>query len=71
MKGLGLGFSCKLYNVAGWGNRRNKNRFCEEAIVKYLDDMADIYIALARLEKSEKRWSLDDLESRFLNVAWI
>ena len=41
---------------------RTKTFYAKEAIVKYLDEMEDTYIALDRLEKPEKRWSLDDLE---------
>ena len=41
---------------------RTKTFYAKEAIVKYLDEMEDTYIALNRLEKPAKRWSLDDLE---------
>ncbi len=42
---------------------RTKTFYAKEAIVKYLSEMEDTYIALNRLEKPEKRWSLDDLET--------
>ena len=42
---------------------RTKTFYAKEAIVKYLDEMEDAYIALDRLDKPGKRWSLDDLES--------
>lgn len=41
---------------------RTKTFYAKEAIVKYLDEMEDTYIALNRLEKPAKRWSIDDLE---------
>ncbi len=42
---------------------RTKTFYAKEAILKFLDEMEDSYIALDRLEKPEKRWSLDDLEN--------
>ncbi|MBL0709427.1 MAG: TraY domain-containing protein [Colwellia sp.] len=41
---------------------RTKTFYAKEAIVKYLDEMEDAYIALTRLEQPKKRWSLSDLE---------
>ena len=43
---------------------RTKTFYAKEAIIKYLDEMEDSYIALNRLEKPAKRWSLDDLEQK-------
>ena len=42
---------------------RTKTFYAKEAIVKYLDEMEDAYIALDRLEKPHKRWTLDELEN--------
>ncbi|MBL4868335.1 MAG: TraY domain-containing protein [Pseudomonadales bacterium] len=41
---------------------RTKTFYVREAILEHLDEMEDKYLALSRLEKSGKRWSLDDLE---------
>ncbi len=41
---------------------RTKSFYAKEAIIKYLDEMEDTYIALDRLEKPSKRISLDDVE---------
>jgi RHH-type rel operon transcriptional repressor/antitoxin RelB len=41
---------------------RTKSFYAKEAIVKYLDEMEDTYIAINRLEKPAKRVSLEDVE---------
>lgn len=41
---------------------RTKSFYAKEAIVKYLDEMEDTYIAIDRLEKPAKRISLADVE---------
>lgn len=41
---------------------RTKTFYAKEAILKYLDEMEDTYIALDRLEKPTKRISLADVE---------
>lgn len=41
---------------------RTKTFYAKEAILKYLDEMEDTYIALDRLEKSAKHVSLADVE---------
>lgn len=41
---------------------RTKSFYAKEAIVKYLDEMEDTYIAINRLEKPAKRVSLKDVE---------
>lgn len=41
---------------------RTKTYYVREAVVDHLDDLEDTYLALERLEKPAKRWSLDDLE---------
>lgn len=42
---------------------RTKTFYAKEAILKYLDDMEDTYIAINRLETPSKRISLEDVES--------
>lgn len=41
---------------------RTKSFYAKEAILKYLDDMEDTYIAINRLETPSKRISLEDIE---------
>lgn len=41
---------------------RTKSFYAKEAILKYLDEMEETYIAINRLEKPAKRISLDDVE---------
>ena len=41
---------------------RTKSFYAKEAIIKYLDDMEDTYVAINRLEKPSKRISLEDVE---------
>ena len=42
---------------------RTKTFYAKEAILKYLDDMEDTYIAINRLETPSKRISLEDVET--------
>lgn len=41
---------------------RTKSYYVREAIVQFLEDMEDRYIAIERLEHPAKRWELDELE---------
>jgi RHH-type transcriptional regulator, rel operon repressor / antitoxin RelB len=41
---------------------RTKTFYVREAIVEYLDEMEERYIALDRLEHPSKRWTLDEME---------
>ena len=41
---------------------RTKTFYAKEAILKHLGEMEDRYLAINRLEKPGKRWSLDDME---------
>jgi len=41
---------------------RTKAYYVREAIARYLEDAEDVYIALARLEKPGKRWSMKDVK---------
>lgn len=50
---------------------RTKTYYAREAILRYLDDMEDQYIALDRLEHSGKRWTLEELEQRRDLGSWI
>jgi len=41
---------------------RTKSFYAKEAILRYLDEMEDTYIALSRLEQPGKRVSMDAVE---------
>ena len=41
---------------------RTKNFYIEEAILEYLDELEEKYLALHRLENLGKRWTLDEME---------
>lgn len=43
---------------------RTKTYYAREAILRYLDDMEEQYIALERLEHPVRRWTLEELEQR-------
>ncbi len=42
---------------------RTKSFYAREAILRYLEDMEDTFIAIERLETPEKRWTLAELEN--------
>ena len=41
---------------------RTKTYYAREAILHYLDDLEDTYLALERLEHPAKQWALEELE---------
>ena len=41
---------------------RTKTFYAREAILRHLDDLEDVYLAMDRLEHPAKRWTLDELE---------
>ena len=41
---------------------RTETFYIEEAIMEYLDELEDKYLALNRLENPTKRWTLDEME---------
>lgn len=41
---------------------RTKTYYAREAILRYLDDLEDTYLALDRIEHPAKRWTLDEVE---------
>ena len=41
---------------------RTKTFYIEQAILEHLDELEDEYLALDRLEKPAKRWTLDEME---------
>ena len=44
---------------------RTKSFYAREAILRYLEDMEDTFIAIERLEIPEKRWILAELENKY------
>ena len=41
---------------------RTKTYYAKEAILQYMDDLEDTYLAVERLEKAGKRWTQEELE---------
>ena len=41
---------------------RTKTYYAKEAILRFLEEMEDEYLALSRLETPTKRWTMDELE---------
>jgi RHH-type rel operon transcriptional repressor/antitoxin RelB len=41
---------------------RTKTYYAREAILRFIEDMEDEYLALSRLETPSKRWTLEELE---------
>jgi len=41
---------------------RTKTYYAKEAILQYMDDLEDTYLAVERLEKSHKHWTQKELE---------
>lgn len=41
---------------------RTKTYYAREALLRFIEDMEDEYLALSRIETPTKRWTLDDLE---------
>ncbi|MCP3869350.1 MAG: ribbon-helix-helix protein, CopG family [Gammaproteobacteria bacterium] len=41
---------------------RTKTYYARQAILLYLDDLEDTYLALKRLERPVKRWTLEEVE---------
>lgn len=41
---------------------RTKTYYAREAILRFIEDMEDEYLALSRLETPTKRWTLEELE---------
>lgn len=41
---------------------RTKTFYAREAILRYIEDLEDEYLASARLETPTKRWTLEELE---------
>jgi RHH-type rel operon transcriptional repressor/antitoxin RelB len=44
---------------------RTKTYYAREAILTHLEDLEDTYLALQRLEKNNRRWTMEELEAEF------
>lgn len=42
---------------------RTKTYYAREAILRYIEDMEDTYIAIQRLESSERIWTQEEVEA--------
>jgi len=47
---------------------RTKTFYAKKAILEYLDEMEDKYLAIDRLENPSKRWTLDEMKQN-LDIA--
>lgn len=50
---------------------RTKSYYATEAILQYMDDLEDTYLAVDRLEKAGKRWTQDDMEQGVDLDRWM
>lgn len=41
---------------------RTKTYYAREAILRHLDDLEDMHLAIERLQKPAKRWTQEELE---------
>jgi RHH-type rel operon transcriptional repressor/antitoxin RelB len=44
---------------------RTKTYYAREAILAHLEDLEDAYLAQQRLEKPNRRWSMEAVEAEF------
>jgi len=42
---------------------RTKTYYARKAILEFLEDMEDTYLALERLETSQKKWTQEEIEA--------
>lgn len=42
---------------------RTKTYYAREAILTHLEDLEDTYLALQRLEKNNRRWTMEEVEA--------
>ena len=52
----------KRLDILAHKTGRTKTYYAREAILAYIEDLEDIYLALHRLEKPAKLWTLEELE---------
>jgi RHH-type transcriptional regulator, rel operon repressor / antitoxin RelB len=44
---------------------RTKTYYAREAILTHLEDLEDTYLALQRLEKNNRQWTMEEVEAEF------
>ena len=54
-----------ILNIVSSETDRNKGYIIKKALENYLEEKADILIALARIEKGESTISLDEIEKKY------
>jgi RHH-type rel operon transcriptional repressor/antitoxin RelB len=42
---------------------RTKTYYARKAILEYLEDMEDVYLAMSVLEKKGRRWTMEEVEA--------
>lgn len=42
---------------------RTKTYYARKAILEYLEDMEDVYLAMSVLEKKGRRWPMEEVEA--------
>jgi len=52
----------RLNNLAS-KTGRTKTYYARKAILEFLEDMEDTYLAMERLENPEKRWTQEELKT--------
>jgi RHH-type rel operon transcriptional repressor/antitoxin RelB len=53
----------KRLDVLAKQTGRTKTYYAREAILSYIEDMEDTYIAIQRLESSERIWTQEEVEA--------
>lgn len=53
----------KRLDVLAKQTGRTKTYYAREAILSYIEDMEDRYIAIQRLESSERIWTQEEVEA--------
>ncbi|MDO8673434.1 MAG: TraY domain-containing protein, partial [Dehalococcoidia bacterium] len=43
---------------------RTKTYYAREAILKYIDDFEDYYLSIDRLNKTGRRWTMEEVEDK-------
>ena len=54
-----------ILNIVSSETDRNKGYIIKKALENYLEEKADILIALSRIEKGESTISLDEIEKKY------
>jgi len=60
----------RLSNLAS-KTGRTKTYYARKAILEFLEDMEDTYLAMERLENPEKRWTQEELRAGIDLANWM